>query len=89
MTLTLELPSDLERELAAEAERLGLSLDEYAVQVLATHGTSNSSPRNGAELVALLEAEGVIGARADITDPSAYARELRARAEHRDLGLDS
>jgi predicted HicB family RNase H-like nuclease len=47
MTLTLELPGDLERELAAEAERLGLSLDEYALRVLATRGGSGNAPRNG------------------------------------------
>jgi hypothetical protein len=34
MTLTLELPPDLESELAAEAERLDLSLGDYVLQVL-------------------------------------------------------
>lgn len=85
MTLTLELPGDLERELASEAERLGLSLDEYAVQVLATHGTSGGAPRNGAELVAFWEAQGVIGARPDLPDSPEYARQLRAEAERRHL----
>jgi hypothetical protein len=88
MTLTLELPGDLERELAAKAERLGLSLDEYALYVLATHGATGAMPRTGAEVVALLQANGVIGARSDITDPSGYARQLRAEAEHRDIGFD-
>jgi hypothetical protein len=85
MTLTLELPGDLERELAAEAERLGLSLNEYALRVLATRDGSGASPRNGAELVAFLESHGVIGARPELPDDApAYARQLRAEAERRD-----
>ena len=52
MTLTIELPGDLERELAAEAERLGLSLDEYALRVLLTRSAGAAPPRTGAELVA-------------------------------------
>lgn len=84
MTLTLELPGDLERELAAEAERLGLSLDEYALRVLATRGGSGNSPRTGAELVAFWESRGVIGARPELpADAPAYARQLRAEAERR------
>lgn len=35
MTVTLDLPEALEKELAAEAERRGLSLGEYVVRVLA------------------------------------------------------
>ena len=35
MTLTLDLPPDLEAELAAEAARLRLPLEEYALRVLA------------------------------------------------------
>ncbi|HEU4562385.1 MAG TPA: hypothetical protein VFS20_31435 [Longimicrobium sp.] len=84
MTLTLELPSALERELSAEAERLGLSLDEYALQVLATRSGSSNSPRTGAELVAFWQSRGVIGARPDLPDDApAYARQLRAEAERR------
>jgi len=40
-------------------------------------------PKNGAELVAYWEREGVIGMRADITDSQAYARQLREQPEHR------
>ncbi len=83
MTLTIELPNELERALAAEAERLGLSLDEYALHVLSTRGTGTAQPRTGAELVAFWKTEGVVGARPDIADAPAHARAVRERAEHR------
>lgn len=34
MTLKLEIPQELERELATEAARLGLPLPEYALRLL-------------------------------------------------------
>lgn len=40
-------------------------------------------PRNGAELVAYWQREGVINSRPDITDSQAYARQLRHEAETR------
>jgi hypothetical protein len=84
MTITIELPGELERELTAEAERLGLPVSEYALRVLAARaGGGASAVRSGADLVAFWEAEGVAGARSDITDPSDYARKLRHQAERR------
>lgn len=84
MTLTIELPGDLERELAAEAERLGLPLDEYALRVLATRGAGPAPPpKTGAEVVAFWQAEGVIGARPEIVDAPTHARRLREQAERR------
>ena len=51
MSLLLDLPSDLETELAAEAARLGLPLSEYAVRLIAA-GLGRLPPlRTGAELV--------------------------------------
>ena len=52
MTLVLELPAELETELAAEAARLGLPLEEYALRLLATGGPACPKPGSGAELVA-------------------------------------
>ncbi len=53
MTLTLELPRELELMLSAEAKRLGLPLEKYALTRLGEATSSASStPRNGAELVA-------------------------------------
>ena len=37
MTLTVHLPEDLERRLAREAERQGVGLEVYAVQLLEEH----------------------------------------------------
>ncbi|CAN5742782.1 hypothetical protein BH23GEM3_BH23GEM3_10560 [soil metagenome] len=85
MTLTIELPQELERKLAAEAERLGLPLSEYALRLLTTRrsGSAEETHRSGAELVALWRSEGVIGARPEIPDAQAHARRIRQAAERR------
>jgi hypothetical protein len=84
MTLTLELPEALEAELTAEAARQGLSLSEYALQLLrAAHRPAGAAPQTGAELVAYWQAAGLIGTRSDIADSQEYARKLRAEAERR------
>lgn len=84
MTLTLELPPDLEEELSEEAARLGLSLPQYVLRVLATGRTLESMPKTGSELVSYWQREGLIGSRPDIEDAQRYAREIRARAEKRE-----
>ncbi len=89
MTITLNLPRDLEEELTQEAARLGLPLAEYALRVLATSRTSRSGgdePLTGAELVDYWNREGIIGSRADIEDPVGFARELRERNQNRAHG---
>lgn len=86
MTITLDLPTDLERELAQEAERLGLPLAEYAIRVLAggrTPHSGASTPLTGAELVEYWTREGILGSRADIGDPISFARELREQNQNR------
>jgi hypothetical protein len=48
MTFTLNLPSDVEREVLAEAQAKGKSLDEWVREVLiarATFGRGSFSPR--------------------------------------------
>ncbi|HSF39437.1 MAG TPA: hypothetical protein VLT87_06560 [Thermoanaerobaculia bacterium] len=84
MTITLELSKDLERELSAEAEKLGLPLSEYALRLLSTGRGPWSAPKNGAELVAYWQSEGVIGSRSDIEDSQAHAQEIRRKAETRE-----
>jgi hypothetical protein len=84
MTLTLDLPQELESELSAEAAQLGLQLPEYVVRLLTTGRTQAAAPRNGAELVAYWQSEGIIGARSDIGDSQAHARQLRRQAENRE-----
>ena len=83
MTLMLELPPELESELAAEAARLNLSLQEYALRVLATGRETPEQPRTGAELVAYWEQCGAIGSRPDIVNGQEHARELRQQAQLR------
>ncbi len=84
MTLTLELPQELEQKLSAEAARLGLPLEQYALRRLdETPASVDSKPKDGAELVAYWRREGVIGSRPDIGDSQAHAREIRRQAERR------
>ena len=83
MTITLDLPEELEKELSAEAHELGLSLSEYALRVLATGLVVGNKPKTGADLVAYWQAEALIGTRSEITDSQAHAREVRAKAERR------
>lgn len=84
--ITLNLPEDLEQELAQEAERLGLPLSEYAVRVLAGSRASNragDAPLTGPDLIEYWTREGIIGSRGDIEDPVAFARDLRERNQNR------
>jgi len=83
MSLTLELPAELEATLAAEASRRGLSLQEYVVRLLATAQPWPGSVRNGADLVAYWRSEGIVGTRSDITDSQSHARTIRRQAETR------
>jgi cytosine/adenosine deaminase-related metal-dependent hydrolase len=83
MSLVLDLPPELENELATEAARLGLSLPEYVLRLLAVGGGPKSAPRSGAELLAYWQGEGLVGTRPDITDSPAHARALREQAEKR------
>ncbi len=84
MSLTLELPKELETELVAEAAQFGLTLPEYALRLLAApRPVGPGAPRTGAELVAYWAAAGVTGSRPDIADSQAHARKLRSEAERR------
>lgn len=85
MTITLDLPGELANTLTADAARLGLSLSEYAARLLTQKAGVPSMASTGADLVAYWQEAGVIGSRPDITDPDAYARELRTEAENRRL----
>jgi hypothetical protein len=79
----LDLPQELESELATEATHLGLSLTEYVLRLLSTRSLVGRLPATGAELVAYWQHEGVIGTRPDITDSQAHARQIRHQAERR------
>jgi hypothetical protein len=85
MTITLDLPEELEIELAAEADRLKIPLSDYIVRLLTHAQPADTRPATGAELVTYWQDEGLIGTRLDISDGPEYARELRRRAERRVL----
>lgn len=81
MSLVLNLPPELESDLASEAAHLGLPLPEYALRLLA--GGPRLTPRTGAELLAYWQGEGLVGTRPEITDAPAHARALREQAQRR------
>lgn len=80
----LDLPADLESDLVAEAAERNLSLPEYVLRLLAEKRRPREQPRNGAELIAYWESEGLVGTRPDIADSASHARALRERAEKRE-----
>jgi hypothetical protein len=84
MSLTLDLPEDLESELLTEAAKLGLSLPEYVVRVLSISSAVCDKPRTGAELVEYWHAQGLVGTRTDVKDSQVRAREIREQAERRE-----
>lgn len=84
MNVSIELPSDLENELSAEASQLKLPLSEYILRVLSFRPFLQNPPKTGVELVAYWESIGVINSRPDIADSQDYARRLRDQAEHRE-----
>ena len=83
MSLVLDLPPELETELAAEAARLNLPLPEYALRLLAGGRGPSPALRSGAELVAYWQREGLVGTRPEVADSPAHARALRGHAQRR------
>ena len=83
MTLMLELPSQVEADLSAEAKCQGVPLQEYALRLLST-AARDQTPKTGAELVEYWRREGLLGTRMDIPDSQQHARTLRESAELRD-----
>jgi hypothetical protein len=83
MSLELDLPPELETALTAEAAKLGLSLKEYALQLLARGHGPSPAVSNGAELVAYWQNEGVVGTRSEEVDSPAHARQLREQAQRK------
>lgn len=83
MTLSLNLPPELESELSTEASRLNLPLSEYILRILSTRQVLENPPKTGAELVAYWQSEGLIGSRTDIADSQEHARQLRHDAQRR------
>jgi hypothetical protein len=83
MMLTLDLPPDLESQLASEASQAGLPLPEYVVGVLAKPRKRDPTLGTGLELVDHWLREGLIGTRPEVDDSQTRARLLRQQAERR------
>ena len=83
MTLMLELPTEVEADLLAEAKRQGVPLEAYALRLLST-AARGQAPKTGAELVDYWRREGLLGTRMDITDGQQHSRVLRESAERRE-----
>ncbi len=94
MSLTLDLPPEVDAALAAEAERRGTTPEALAVDAVRRalpsllDGVSDdqvaadaAAVRTGADLVAYWRKYGLMGCRRDIADPIAYARQLRERSQ--------
>ncbi len=86
MSLTLDLPQELESTLSSEAAQFGLSVSEYALRLLSTRRVVEDTPKTGAELVAYWQNAGLIGTRSDIPDSQKHARKIRNKAERRIRG---
>jgi hypothetical protein len=80
MTLTLELPRELESRLAREAGRRGLPVASTILEIL-----DGAIPEEGigAQIVREWERAGVIGSRPDILDSQEHALRLREQAQTR------
>jgi hypothetical protein len=83
MSLVLDLPPELEMELAAEAARFALPLSEYALRLLAGGRGLSPGLHSGAQLLDYWQREGLIGTRPDIANGPAHARDLREQAQRR------
>lgn len=86
MTITIDLPADLETRLAADTAKLGLLLPLYAARLLAGRVSGSPMPTTGTDFVAYWREAGVIGTWPDVADSQALARQLRTEAERRGSG---
>jgi hypothetical protein len=81
MTLILEMPTDLEKELIQEADRLGLSVHDYILNLLHYHFGFGATPKSGTELVVYWQHAGLVGTHLEIEYSQYFARKLRQEAE--------
>ena len=87
MNISLDLPSELEYELSAEASQLKLPLTEYILRILALRPSLQNPPKAGVELVTYWKGTGVINSRPDIADSQEYAHGLRYQTENCEMSL--
>ncbi|MEW6127349.1 MAG: hypothetical protein AB1757_09940 [Acidobacteriota bacterium] len=82
-SITINLPADIEKEMAEEVAKIGLSLSEFIVQKLQARRIAKPSVKTDAALVNYWRLEGLIGTRSDITDSQKQARTIREEVEKR------
>ncbi len=89
MTITLNVPTEIEVRLEQEAARREQPVEDYALSLIEHNlpeAPSMPELKTGADVVAYWKANGLIGdwaEREDIGDSVEYARELRRQAETR------
>ena len=89
MTITLDLPPEVEAHLEREAAKQSSPVEDYALSLIKKSlPLPDQMPelKTGADVVAFWKANGLIGDwanREDISDSLEYARELRRQAESR------
>lgn len=84
MGLNVNLSTDAQNRLNAQAAALGLNPEDFAANLLeASLAAKEEHKLVGAQLVEYWRAEGIIGSRPDITDSVAHSRKLRRQAERR------
>ena len=92
MSIILDLRPELEERLRGEAETRGISVEEYMTQLVGERlNAAEPKAQTGRELLAQLEADGLIGAwkeRDDIGDTLEFARKLRENAQTRDWSAE-
>ena len=80
MTITLELPPEVEARLVSEAARRGVTVIAYAAELVSR---PNELPTTGLELVAYWQDAGLLGGRRDVKDSAKQARSLRRQSNRR------
>jgi hypothetical protein len=88
MSIVVNLPDELERTIAAEAAKAGMTVSDYVAYRLAkaadgTKGGETKERLSGAARVQRWKELGLIGYRSDIADPEAHSRRLREEAQRR------
>jgi hypothetical protein len=96
MSIIVNLPAELEKTIAAEAAKAGMTVSDYVADRLAAgrldQGTTTNDSRGskrrltGPEMVHRWKELGLIGYRTDISDPEAHSRRLREAAQRRTAG---
>ncbi len=84
MSITINLPPYVETYLQAEAAKQETAVEEYAARLLEDVVPERPLPKTGAEIVARLEEEGIIGMwadREDMKDSTEYVNRLRQKIQ--------